>query len=766
MKLAPPQVVGPISECNKSVRVQGQLTGSSVLIIRNGDKAHPIGTIKATWADMSVPLNNLPQGGLKPGDRLTAIQTLGSDTSAESPNVVLVQKFDPASLNEVIFLSHLYTCSRHVLLGGLAPGATVMAGPNGARGSAEAVDGAAQLTIDPGLGANEQLAVSQVACGHSGPTIQGPIPDPPPKVGGVKSPTPSIAALTHACDRSIYLGGMVEGSEVTLIRSTTQPRIAGTYYQAAWFIFGSPPLQQGEHVSVGQQMIKCDMMPSDPSPVMTVLPAQPVPVPKVASPICAGANAVVIYGLTPGSQVRILQDGNELALAEAPASSFPITVPNLNPGVSISAQQERCGIWSNPSQPAVTVDATSAHVAVPQILTHSDTSLDTPQPPLVACADVVGVGFDDGGWDKPWTWLTVFSKKFGQISASTYINIFSSIKVSPVLQAGDKIHVVRSGCGGSVVQSTEVDVVMPPDLGIPQITQPVPAGQSSIRIQGIVPGAIVEVYLNGKFVRSFDFGQEIVWCDLGVMLQIGDHVNARQILCNRATAILPQNDVVVVKPYPLAPVNLHPNGGTVGTKPTLTWEDPGKGQPRKAEHFRITYQTANSGQTFIVTKDDTPSYTFTSDLPYSTYVDWTVVGVSSTGQGPNSVDATFTVEDQPAPPPNQQPKGPSKFLLYNCTSDRDTLFVWLLDLTANTLVQVGSIDPQYDANDTCPAAGSMPLEVDLIDGHVYQLAVVDPNLIGCGVNDPHVYACVKWPVPVQSFIADKNGPAAMYVIGP
>lgn len=105
--LSPPSI-SPVSECNSSVRVQGQLTGATVLIIRNGDRAHPIGKGVPSWPDQVFSLTDLPPGGLQAEDKLTAIQVLGADESNESPIPVQVQKFDPEGLNHVICLSHLY----------------------------------------------------------------------------------------------------------------------------------------------------------------------------------------------------------------------------------------------------------------------------------------------------------------------------------------------------------------------------------------------------------------------------------------------------------------------------------------------------------------------------------------------------------------------------------------------------------------------------------------------------------------------------------
>jgi hypothetical protein len=46
--LLPPAVIGPLSKCSSSVRVQGQLIGATVNLFANGA---PVGTGLANWTD-------------------------------------------------------------------------------------------------------------------------------------------------------------------------------------------------------------------------------------------------------------------------------------------------------------------------------------------------------------------------------------------------------------------------------------------------------------------------------------------------------------------------------------------------------------------------------------------------------------------------------------------------------------------------------------------------------------------------------------------
>ncbi|MBV8730442.1 MAG: hypothetical protein JO336_11615, partial [Acidobacteriia bacterium] len=144
MSLLPPVVVGPISECSSSVRVQGQLIGATVDIFSNGSN---VGTGVATWTDQVFPL----KGGvaLAPGANITAKQTSGGQTSPASPIPVVVQKKPPV-IGPVGWRTHIYECGQCLFLDGMVPGATVEVTVGGVvRGSGEADGGTARFGLSP-----------------------------------------------------------------------------------------------------------------------------------------------------------------------------------------------------------------------------------------------------------------------------------------------------------------------------------------------------------------------------------------------------------------------------------------------------------------------------------------------------------------------------------------------------------------------------------------------------------------------------------------
>src|SRR5437867_11198947 len=99
MNLLPPTVKAPISECNKSVRVQGQLAGATVSILVNGNVTS---SKVSNWSDDVIDVGVQLVGG----DGITAIQEFEGDTSDPSPLEVIVQAA-PETLSSLTVLTHL-----------------------------------------------------------------------------------------------------------------------------------------------------------------------------------------------------------------------------------------------------------------------------------------------------------------------------------------------------------------------------------------------------------------------------------------------------------------------------------------------------------------------------------------------------------------------------------------------------------------------------------------------------------------------------------
>jgi hypothetical protein len=89
--------------------------------------------------------------------------------------------------------------------------------------------------------------------------------------------------------------------------------------------------------------------------------------------------------------------------------------------------------------------------------------------------------------------------------------------------------------------------------------------------------------------------------------------------------------------------------------------------------------------------------------------------------------------------------GISAVQLFNCDSDRHTIYAWMYDFSTGFWQSKGSLAPQYDYYGSCPAAGSQPLTLSLQSGHYYELVATDPEDFVCGgQDDPSNPSCQRW----------------------
>src|SRR5436309_30901 len=118
MSLVAPTIGAVVSECSKFVYVTGQLGGSTVTLFQNATTQ--IGHAVASGGAMWVPI--AAGTVLTQGDLITATQTVGPETSAQSPVPMVVQGL-PANPPAPIFKTYLYGCAHCLWLGGMVPGA-------------------------------------------------------------------------------------------------------------------------------------------------------------------------------------------------------------------------------------------------------------------------------------------------------------------------------------------------------------------------------------------------------------------------------------------------------------------------------------------------------------------------------------------------------------------------------------------------------------------------------------------------------------------
>lgn len=695
----PPRVLGPLSECSTRVRVQGQVTGSTVTIFADGDV---VAKAQASGPDEWLPLDSDVR--LQPRSRVTAIQEADGETSAASPDPVIVLA-RPHRLGHVVFRSHPWVGAECVLLIGMLPGADATIRSRGGTFTATADDGTATVHRKP-LTQGEVMAAHQTACGVDGPTTRSMAAEPLP----LGFSTPRFEEPLNACQTQITLHDVVDGSWVTITRSMG-PAQAGCFPIGEGIVNLAAPLQEGEQLS-------CLMELPRGSPVGQSMPYRVgprPPEPAVDDHLCAGATTILVHGVARGQRLSVLQDGESLGYCEAPAQSFPVPVPPLRAGGHIRLAYEFCGVSSTTEREWIVAPAPAA-LPPPRI----------PQA-VFECGETVRVEHVHPG-----ARVLVFSDQLGAPIGETYASSATvDVAVTPLLIAGDRITAVQIGCGHTSRRSAAVEVQRVGDLPAPVVEQPLYEGRHDVTVNGVRPGARVDVYVADLFAGSAlaDSTSVVVTIQEGhPVLFIGQKVFARERLCDSTR----QSNAVSVEPVPptihltAVPTTIDPGG-----RSTLVWRidnadraelDQGIG-PVPLDGSREVHPTAPT------------TYRLTA---------WhrTV-----------SRSAQVTIEVRmpaPPPPPPSSPPTVSAFAVYNCHVDRRTVNIWLQDLTAGgTWQEFPGVAPQYDASGGCgPSFGATPLNVPLQDGHQYRLVVVDPGQTGCdGRDDPNQGECKRLDNP-------------------
>lgn len=516
MLLLAPRVIGPLSECSSRVRVQGQLSGSDVKVFADGAL---VATGTASSANQSFALS----GGvsLAPGAMVTATQTVGVETSPTSPEPVEVQA-RPPQIGQVGFHSQLLVCGRCIWLEGLVPGANVEVSVGGVvRGTGSSEFGDARLGISPAIAVGEILEAQQTACGQGGPVTQGPLPGTAtPDEGHGRLPKPKVESPLRACKKGVVVSDVLHGATVTLQRSGG-PNLVSCFDASALRFGVNPALVEGETLTAVQEFPDCKTKSSAADPV-AVGPAEPIPAPTVASPLCAGGTTVTLSGLEFGALVEILVNGSLLGQAEAPhEGTFDFPVPPLPGNRVVTARQSLCGKWSDLSN-AVLIDPAPGALPTPKI-----------PGPLFECAGVVHVENLHPG-----TRVYVYSQQLGAPigEAQVYENE-ADVTVAPLLMKGDEIFAVQRGCGLVSSKSATVVVKDLEELGPPTVVSPLYTCSTSVRVDDLVPGARVDVYVNGVFRGTAASGTDTVGVPITGSLAVGDQVQARQRLCGLVSAL-------------------------------------------------------------------------------------------------------------------------------------------------------------------------------------------------------------------------------------
>ncbi|MEV0680155.1 PLAT/LH2 domain-containing protein [Actinosynnema sp. NPDC050436] len=523
--LISPKIVGPLSVLSTSIRVLGQISGVTVSVYSAKPNKHLVAEGVATGSDQRFPL--LPGAVLTAQDQLFAVQESGAESSAEPAGDLLVgvqpAPTAVAEIGHVDFKTHLYECGRYIWLTGAVPGATVEVLIGGqVQVSGLSLEVGARLVLPAGLQKGVQVTARQVVPNvGSGPATKQ-APKPLPLAAGAPLPPPVMHPPVRGCDVSLHVTDAFDGALVTLKRGSGATESVGFDTSGGYWCVQTP-FVAGEVLTIRQEVAKDCQRQGLWSEPLEVGPAAPVEPPLVLSPLCVGATVVTVVNLRPGALVRILANGQAFT-GQAPPdeTTFDFTVAPLTGG-SVSATQEVCGVESPPS-PGVKVHPHDEEVAPAAVVG-----------PLFSCAKSVSVDHVHPG-----ATLQVRAKNANYDKPiSDLVTLYSAqatISVTPHLKADDEVYVVQWACSDKGVKSAAETVKAHPPLVAPALAAPIFDGDPSVRVDGVIPGALVELHVDKGF--GFEVVGSLVANNLGpveihqdVVLAPGDVVVAEQFLC-------------------------------------------------------------------------------------------------------------------------------------------------------------------------------------------------------------------------------------------
>ena len=263
--------------------------------------------------------------------------------------------------------------------------------------------------------------------------------------------------------------------------------------------------------------------------------------------MCAGDKVILMDTLKLGAMVEISLDDEVLGNQEVPDEEFTFHIPAdklpLTANSKIGARQSLCDQWSD--EQITTILAGSGDQLEIQLL-----------PPLYACASFVHIDANDLFILRDLIEFTVWSEKLGASIAHGYKPLKPKIPVYPNLIEGDKIWITGTKCNGEEVK-TNVETVLAyeGELPIPNVQAAV-ANNRAVKVTGVIPGAIVDVFVNNVWRESGIPDADNYVHFPGPPLAPGQEVQVRQRLCNLISELSGSYGVWV---RPVAKVTTDPN---------------------------------------------------------------------------------------------------------------------------------------------------------------------------------------------------------------
>ncbi len=522
MPIVPPNIDGTLTELSSAVAARDLKPGGLFRVLVNGSV---IQTFNITTNIQVFGLGSTP---FRRSDLVTVTQQVGSETSPPSAAVTVggVRTALPSPNLDPRF----YVCGAAVLVTALVPGCDVEVegrvggGAWALRGRTTAAAQSSQLVIlATPLVANEELRVRQLAPA-AGLTSNWNVSRARPVVLPTPLPAPIFTAPPRACTNMVSLTQTFVGVRVYYSRAGVASGSAVPNAGSVNLFFSGLSLAQGEAFGALNSLDGCQIQSAERT--QRAVAATPNP-PVIIGTLCAGASVVHIGGLVPGAEVQIQQDGVVIGTGYPSAEEAFFFVTPLGAGKSIRARQGLCPSvqWSDLSNLVVT-GTTSTALPVPTLDPVYDCSLT---------ARVRNV--------EPGTRVEILSNINGTMGVVTVAN--NATQADPVdvplyrkAASGETLTARVTGCSQAARTSAGVLVVV---ASVRQMNfAPAPEASTTFAsLEGAIPGATVEVFLNGVAVASAVAASDVLTVDLPEylgLLRVDDRLVAYQYFCDSSTA--------------------------------------------------------------------------------------------------------------------------------------------------------------------------------------------------------------------------------------
>jgi hypothetical protein len=620
MPLLAPEVKGPVSVCNKKVRIKGHIAGATVKVFVNGaETASKVSNWPDDVFDVGATLNA--------GDRVTAVQEFDGETSPQSLPAVVQSA--PSSLANLTTLTHLHRCGTALWAEGATPGAEVKALINkNVVGLASSIDGIARIKYSPGLNSGQSLTLEQNTCNKLSNNTGSPSADPLPN----PLPLPKIAGPLIECMTAIKISNVTDGATVTIYRDGIKD-VSDAFDRPSLTWIGLQPLEEGELIEVDQSFMCRERIgrgrerrgrgdEGTPTHISgkasaKVESAASITKPKILGPVCPDAKLITVSNLIPSARVILYQNGKAIGMTDAPDVTYSFSAPPLDPDAPITARMQLCDKDGPLSDPV--------HLQKDEPVQLVTTAA------LYACASHIHIR----GWGLTYGKIVFARNSTGDvISAYHHVHTHEYLfPVAPALVAGDEITIVVLGCGDLVEEfgPFKVEPAPEPPMPVPAIQGPVTENSFFVNVLSDHAGALVKVYVDGVFSgQAVSRGDKkaitLVW--LKQPLKLKQSVTATQSLCDMVSR--PSEPAIVVVPPPHVPQLIQPANKASGVSAmpvTFKWSDLGAKTSAAATKFSLKVYEDNS----LVVSPPSSSNEAAVNLSYNTHYTWRVDAYNSTG---------------------------------------------------------------------------------------------------------------------------------------